>query len=86
MNDYESAIADLEKAIERNPTVLFIRTWLAAAYAQAGRIEDAEWEVEEMMAMGFQSTLSNIIETGYVRHPPFKELYAEGLRKAGLPE
>ena len=39
---YDGAVSDLEKAAERNPTTFVSRWWLAAAYAQDGRQEDAD--------------------------------------------
>jgi adenylate cyclase len=83
--DYAAAIDDLIEAAERNPTALFIRWWLAAAYAQAGRQEDAEWQVEEMMVLGFESTVAELVNTSVIHHPPFVERFEEGLRKAGIP-
>jgi adenylate cyclase len=86
VEDYESAIADFEAAAERNSAALFVRWWLAASYAQVGQIEDAEWQVVEMQSMGFDSTITTIIETGYYQDPRYVSLYKEGLRKAGIPE
>ncbi|UCH40491.1 MAG: hypothetical protein JSU67_01950 [Gammaproteobacteria bacterium] len=84
--DYEAAITDLERASERSPTVLFVRWWLAAAYAQAGRQDDADWQLEEMMELGFHSTVKELLETSVIHHPPYVERFAAGLRKAGIPE
>ncbi|NIP27183.1 MAG: tetratricopeptide repeat protein, partial [Phycisphaerae bacterium] len=84
--DYEAAIVDLERSSERSPTVLFVRWWLAAAYAQAGQQDDADWQLEEMMELGFNSTVKELLETSVIHHPPFVELFAAGLQKAGIPE
>lgn len=85
--NYEAAVADLERAVERNPTAVFLRWWLAAAYAQAGRQDDAQWQVEEMRGLGFSSKVKEVVETTIlIRHPPYRESYADGLRKAGIPE
>jgi TolB-like protein/DNA-binding winged helix-turn-helix (wHTH) protein/Tfp pilus assembly protein PilF len=85
--DFEAAIADLEHAAEQNPTAVFVRWWLAAAYAQAGRQDDADWQLEEMKALGFASSVSEIVKsTSVIEHPPYAALFAEGLRKAGIPD
>jgi pyruvoyl-dependent arginine decarboxylase (PvlArgDC) len=76
MEDYDAAIADLKTAAERNPTALFLRWRLAAAYAQAGKQEDAEWQVEEMMGMGFQSRVKELLETSVIHHPHYVERFA----------
>lgn len=84
--DYPAAITDFEAAVERNPTALFLRWWLAAAYAQAGRQDDAEWQVVEMESMGFDSNITTIIETQPIQDPGYLEIYSEALRKAGIPD
>ncbi|NQV56084.1 MAG: tetratricopeptide repeat protein, partial [Rhodospirillales bacterium] len=52
MNQYEAAIKNFKKALERNPNATWIREWLVAAYGQAGRLDDAKWELEELRAQG----------------------------------
>jgi TolB-like protein/class 3 adenylate cyclase len=84
--DYDNAIDDFEKATQRSPTAMWLRWWLAMSYAQMGRKEDAEWQVDELMSMGFTGNIRTITETQAVQHPPFLKLYVEGLRKAGIPE
>lgn len=85
--NYDAAIADFEEAVQRNPTTYFVRWWLAAAYAQAGRQQDADWQLEEMRGLGFKLTVKEVIEQeAVIRHPPYVERYAAGLRKAGIPE
>ena len=86
VEDYEAAIADFEAAAEKSPTAQFVRFWLAAAYAQAGRMEDAEWQVDELMIMGFDGSVSTIVETGHILDPDYLALEKEGLRKAGFPD
>jgi tetratricopeptide (TPR) repeat protein len=86
VEDYEAAIADFETAAERSPTVPFLRWWLAASYAQAGQMEDAEWQVEELDMMGAEVNIATIVETQPNQHPGYVALYKEGLRKAGIPE
>jgi len=86
VEDYQSAIADFEAAAARSPTVLFVRWWLAASYAQVGRQDDAEWQLEEMKLMEFEGTIATIVETQPMRDPRYLSLQKEGLRKAGIPE
>jgi TolB-like protein/Flp pilus assembly protein TadD len=86
VEDYASAIADFEAAATRSPTAPFVRWWLAASYAQAGRTEDAEWEIEELHAMGFEGTIATLVDSGPILDAEYVSLYKEGLRKAGLPE
>ena len=84
-SDYEGAIEDLEEAANRNPTVPFVRWWLAAAYAAAGRPDDAAWQADEMQALGITSTVSIIMDTSRIIHPPFRDKYEKALLDAGIP-
>ena len=84
--DYEKAIADYERALDRSPTAQFLRWLLAASYVQAGRQGDAEWQVEELNSMGFTGNIRTITETQPLQHPPFLKRYRAALRKAGIPE
>jgi TolB-like protein/class 3 adenylate cyclase len=86
IEDYDNAIDDFEKATERSPTAMWLRWWLAMSYAQVGRREDAQWQVDELMSMGFSGNIRTITETQAIQHPSFLKLYVEGLRKAGIPE
>ena len=47
----EMALADLVPAVAINPNFQQLRIWLAAAYAAAGRIDAAQWESEEILAL-----------------------------------
>jgi len=82
----EMAIADLERAAERSPTAQFLRWMLAAAYVEAGRQDDAEWQVDELRAMGFTGNIRTITDTQPLQHPPFLKRYRSALRKAGIPD
>ncbi len=84
--DYTGAIADLETATQQNSTTFITRWWLAAAYAQNGEPEEAEWQVEEVVGLGIEPTIDSILETSLIFDAPFRERFVEGLRMAGIPE
>jgi TolB-like protein/DNA-binding SARP family transcriptional activator len=86
VEDYDAAIADFEAAAERSPTATFLRFWLAASYAQVGRTDDAEWQVEELEMMGVETTIATIIDSGPIQDPGYLSLFKAGLRKAGMPD
>ncbi len=58
---------------------------LASALAHAGRIEDAEWQVEEVLVLRPDFTLAAERERAAYKDPAYLDYYLEGLRKAGLP-
>lgn len=82
----ENAIAQFEKSIESNPNFVVGHLMLASAYAHAGRIEDAQWEAEEILVLLPDFTLTAEREKAAYKDPAHQEYYLEGLRKAGLPE
>jgi hypothetical protein len=56
-----------------------------AALAQSGRIDDAQWEVAEILTLDPGVTIASERKiTPYAK--PSLERYLDGLRKAGLPE
>ena len=85
--EYGAAAKDFQSASERNPTAVFTRLWLAASYAQAGRLDDAAWQIDEIKVLGPLPTVREAVKRNSIlRHLPYIELYAAGLRKAGLPK
>jgi TolB-like protein/class 3 adenylate cyclase/tetratricopeptide (TPR) repeat protein len=82
----DEAITQFEKSIESNPDFVIGHLMLASAYAHAGRIEDAQWEAEEILVLLPDFTLTAEREKAAYKDPAHLEYYLEGLRKAGLPE
>jgi TolB-like protein/class 3 adenylate cyclase len=82
----EEAIAQFEKTIESNPDFVIGHMMLASAYAHAGRIDDAQWEAEEVLVLLPDFTLTAEREKAAYKDPAHLEYYLEGLRKAGMPE
>ena len=83
--DPDKALAELVAAVQMNPNFQQLRIWLAAVYAAAGRIEEAQWESTEIRSLypGFSVSL---VERGFpVRDPAYLERFTSDLRKAGLP-
>ena len=67
MEQYEDAIALFEKVIESNSQYHDGHLALAAAYGMAGRIDDAEWEAEELLNLQPDFTLADSL-----RRTPYK--------------
>jgi adenylate cyclase len=81
---YEEALPPLRQCISRSPNQRFSRTWLAATYAQMGQLSAARAEAAEALRIDPQYTISRMAMI--FKHDADREHYAEGLRKAGLPE
>ncbi len=86
LGQYEEAAQRLEEAVQRNPGFHQTHVMLAATYGQLGRIEEAEWEADEVLSLQPGFTISTHLQTQNFRDPALAARYAEGLRKAGLPE
>ena len=82
---YEESIEALEEAKQRNEHVVAIRLRLAASYVRAGRLEDAEWEVEEILVLNPNETLSHL-RNAPIESQELLDRTIEDLRAAGLPE
>jgi adenylate cyclase len=58
--------------------------WLAAAYAQAGRREDASWEAEQVPTLNPEFSLQRMQESFPFQDPADLARFLDGLRMAGF--
>lgn len=86
MGRYTEAIQHLEKAVQRNPAFDRAQFMLAAAYAQAGQTEKANWSLQEALALRPGRTLAEEQRNVLYKRPADIDRYIGGLRKAGLSE
>lgn len=82
----DEAIAALEKARDRNENAIPVRISLTVAYIRAGRLEDAEWEVEQIQILNPAETVTHTRQSYPLLDKQQKERFLDDLRKAGLPE
>jgi TolB-like protein/thioredoxin-like negative regulator of GroEL len=83
---YDEAAAAYRRVISRNPDFFYARHWLAAVYAQQGRMEEARAEAAEAMRID-----AGRWSQRRAQHLPLRDTAAlarllDGMRKAGLPE
>ncbi len=87
LKQYERALPVLRDCVSRAPNLRAGHSWLAATYAQMGRMDEARAEAADAMLIQPDYTI-----TGAARRiMGFKsaedaEHFFDGLRKAGLPE
>jgi len=86
LGDYKKAIATFQEGLAANPTSERMRLWLASAYAQAGRKNEAAWELEVALIKDPDFSLSRIRQAYPFRYSADLEVFLDGLRKAGLSE
>jgi len=84
--NYKAAITVLEKAQQRNQTILQVKLILAAAYIRQNRQKDAEWVVEEIYMLSPATVISDIEKSTPFADPKFKQALLKDLRQAGLKE
>jgi adenylate cyclase len=83
---YDEAIEAFERGLNSNPASERLRVWLAAAYAQAGRIDDARWEIDQVLAANPEFSLQRIKGVFPFTDAADLERFLQGLRQAGLSD
>ena len=81
LGHFDAAIDEYRKALDMGFQAYFVHTNLAAAYAQAGKMDDAKAELAEARRLNPAITVKWMKE-----HSPNLPAVFDGLRKAGLPE
>jgi adenylate cyclase len=80
---YDDAVAVLRRA---RPLGDVAYRWLAASYGQLGREQDARAAAAEYLKLMPDFAIARHLERMPFQNPADREHYADGLRKAGLPE
>ena len=83
---YAEALSWANRAARDNPRHLMPTTTAAASSALAGRMPEAQKAVARILEIDPTMRLSNLQEFVPLRRAEDLERFAEGLRKAGLPE
>ena len=86
LGEYKKAETALTVARDRNPTAPYPYRFLIATYGQMDMVDDAKWMAMEYEALGRSATVTALLETASIQDPDYRELFADGFRKAGLPD
>jgi TolB-like protein/DNA-binding winged helix-turn-helix (wHTH) protein/Tfp pilus assembly protein PilF len=81
---YDEAIAAFQQGLATNPAAERLHVWLAAAYAQYGEIDEAEWEADQVLTLNPEFSIQRLQQAFPFRDPADREHFLGGLRKAGL--
>jgi len=81
---YDEAVAAFQQGIASNPAAERLHVWLAAAYAQSGEIDEAEWEADQVLTLNPGFSLNRLLEAFPFQDPADREHFLGALRKAGL--
>ena len=83
--NYSEAIPSLLEALDRNGTDYRPRLYLIASYVRLGQMDDAKWELDQILTQNPDINISYIMRV----HPDNKESLEKlvnDIRQAGLPE
>jgi adenylate cyclase len=86
MKEYEKAVPFFREVLEQNPAFASGRLTLIASYGHLGMEDDAEWEIDELLTVRPEYSLSVAREESTYKRPQDLETFVEGLRRAGIPE
>jgi TolB-like protein/Flp pilus assembly protein TadD len=86
LRQFEESINYARRALDISPANVRARQRLAASLGQAGRIEEAQTALDQLLRHQPDFSIAYIDETYPFRYPEDRALFIGGLRKAGLPE
>ena len=83
---FDEASTWAERAFREEPHYTSAAAVMAASHAQAGRLEEARQAMERLRQIAPALHISDLKDWWPIRRPEHSSVWAEGLRKAGLPE
>ena len=86
LGDYDKAAVAFEDVVERNAEFIVGQLMLAATYVKLGRVEDAKWAANEVIALLPDFSLAEERVRSPYKRPEDLERYITALSKAGLPD
>ena len=83
---YEDALTELKKALQRSPNSYHCHVGLASVYALLDRQEEAEAAAKKVMEMNPKFSVARASKVWPYKNPADRKILADALRKAGLPD
>ena len=83
---FDMASSWAEKAFRHLPSFLMVVSIIAASHALAGRVDEAQRAMKHLRQLDPTLRVSNLADWLPIRRPQDLATFADGLRKAGLPE
>ena len=83
---FDIASSWAEKALRELPSFLIVAGIIAASHALTGRMDDARRAMQHMRQLDPALRISNLKDWLPLQRPEHLATFADGLRKAGLPE
>jgi adenylate cyclase len=86
LGEFEKANDYLEKAQNRNPNIRNLFLFRAATFVELGMQDEAEWEIEQLLQLYPDLTVTFLSSRTPLADKNARERYLNNLREAGLPE
>jgi adenylate cyclase len=86
LGEYQKAIDQTESVLQRNPDSQRSRLIQAVCLALMGRIDDAEWDIEELLLLQPDFTIKDLPSILPYQDQTIIDRLIKGARLAGLPE
>jgi hypothetical protein len=83
---FDAASSWAEKAFRDLPSFLMVVSIIAASHALAGHVEEARRAMRHLRQLDPALRISNLKDWLPIRRPQDLAMFADGLRRAGLPE
>lgn len=83
---YPEAVEALQDAVKHNESAVLARMFLAVSYVRLGRLNDAQWEIEQVKIQSPDTRLSQLAATLPLKNRDQMMSFAADLRKAGMPD
>ena len=86
LRQYDEAVSGFLKTIERSPQFLHAYSYLACAYVELDRFDDARSAIKKALEIAPQYTVKEAARIFPYRIDEDRNRIFDSLRKAGLPE
>ncbi|MFC3614369.1 adenylate/guanylate cyclase domain-containing protein [Lutimaribacter marinistellae] len=84
VGNYEAAERAFDDCLTQMPSSPYCLRFQIANYGAMGRVEDAEWLLEEYAFLGFDTSLASIMDLLLLEHPEYRANFESALRAAGV--
>jgi adenylate cyclase len=81
---YDQAMEAFQNAERRNHNYLANHLWMAATFAQLDQLDDAAWEVDQILTLDPEFDLKYWMDTRPIKKSEHRQHFLAGLHKAGM--
>ncbi len=86
LRQYDEALVSLNRMVERAPKFVAAYVYLACAYVESDRLDDANEAIKTLLEIAPKYTLKELARIYSYRLDEHRNRFLDNLRKTGLPE